>query len=93
METAKEMQAKIVGKAAGDSDFRARLLSDPKGAIEQELGVTIPASLSVEVHEESGAAAHLVLPPASKLSESDLQAVAGGAVMGDIGRIWRVQDW
>ncbi len=93
METAKEMQARVVGKAAEDSDFRARLLSDPKGAIEQELGVTIPGSLSVEVHEESGAAAHLVLPPASKLSESDLQAVAGGAVMGDIGRIWRVQDW
>ena len=78
METAKEMQARIVGKAAEDSDFRARLLSDPKGAIEQELGVTIPGSLSVEVHEESGAAAHLVLPPASKLSESDLQAVTGG---------------
>ena len=78
METAKEMQARIVGKAAEDSDFRARLLSDPKGAIEQELGVTIPASLSVEVHEESDAAAHLVLPPDSNLSEGDLQAVGGG---------------
>ena len=78
METAKEMQAKIVGKAAEDSDFRARLLSDPKGAIEQELGVTIPASLSVEVHEESGATAHLILPPDSKLSEGELQTVAGG---------------
>ncbi len=78
METAKEMQARIVGKAAEDSDFRARLLSDPKGAIEQELGVTIPASLSVEVHEESGATAHLVLPPDSKLSEGEMQTVAGG---------------
>ena len=78
METAKEMQARIVGKAAEDSDFRARLLSDPKGAIEQELGVTIPASLSIEVHEESGAAAHLVLPTDSNLGEGDLQAVAGG---------------
>ncbi len=78
METAKEMQAKIVGKAAEDSDFRARLLSDPKGAIEQELGVTIPASLSIEVHEESGATAHLILPPDSKLSEGELQTVAGG---------------
>ena len=78
METAKEMQARIVGKATEDSDFRARLLSDPKGAIEQELGVTIPASLSVEVHEESDATAHLVLPPDSKLGAGDLQAVAGG---------------
>ncbi len=86
METAKEMQARIVGKAAEDSDFRARLLSDPKGAIKQELGVTIPASLSVEVHEESGATAHLVLPPDSKLSEGDLQAVAAGGQSRFFGR-------
>ena len=93
METAQELQAKIVGKATADADFRARLRSDPKGAIAQELGVTIPASLGIKVHEESATTAHLVLPPASKLSESELQEVAGGAVMGDIGRIWRVQDW
>ena len=78
METPNEMRMKIVGKATGDADFRARLLGDPKGAIEQELGVTIPASMSIEVHEERGTTAHLVLPPASKLSEDDLQAVAGG---------------
>ena len=78
METPDEMRMKIVGKATGDTDFRARLLSDPKEAIGQELGVTIPASLSVEVHEESGTTAHLVLPPGSKLSDGDLQAVSGG---------------
>ena len=78
METADEIRAKIMGRAAEDADFRARLLSDPKAAVEQELGVTIPASMSIEVHEESDAAAHLVLPPDSKLSEGDLQAVAGG---------------
>ena len=88
METSKEMRMKIVGKAAGDADFRARLLGDPKGAIEQELGVTIPASMSIEVHEERGTTAHLVLPPASKLSESDLQAVAGGIGAGN----WDVFD-
>ena len=87
METPNEMRAKIVGKATGDADFRTRLLGDPKGAIEQELGVTIPASMSIEVHEERGTTAHLVLPPASKLSEDDLQAVAGG-----IGMDWDVFD-
>ena len=78
MESAKDMHAKIVGKASEDADFRSRLLSDPKGAIEQELGVTIPASLSIEVHEQSAETTHLVLPPDSKLSERDLQTVAGG---------------
>ena len=78
METPNEMRAKVVDKAATDSDFRARLLSDPKAALAQELSVTIPDSLTVEVHEESAGAAHLVLPPDSKLSEGDLRAVAGG---------------
>ncbi len=78
METPNEMRMKIVGKATGDADFRTRLLSDPEGAIGQELGVTIPASLSIKVHEEGDATAHLVLPPDSRLSEDDLQAVAGG---------------
>ena len=78
METSQEMRMKIVGKAAEDADFRARLIGDPKAAIGQELNVTVPASLSVEVHEEDGTTAHLVLPPASKLSEGDLQAVTGG---------------
>ena len=78
METPDEMRVKIVSKATGDAEFRARLLGDPRGALERELGVAIPASLSVEVHEESAGTAHLVLPPSSRLSEGDLRAVAGG---------------
>ena len=78
METPNEMRMKIVDKATADEAFRARLLGDPKGALERELGVTIPASLSIEVHEESAGTAHLVLPPDSKLNESDLRAVTGG---------------
>ena len=79
METAQDMRAKIVGKATEDADFRARLLSDPKGAINQELGVAIPASMAIEVHEDSDATVHLILPPGSRLSLSDLQTVAGGS--------------
>ena len=78
METAKEMQEKVVGRAVEDADFRAWLLSDPKGAIEQTLGVRVPASMSVEVHEQSATTVHWVLPPDSNLHESDLQMVAGG---------------
>ena len=78
METASEMRMKLVDRASEDADFRARLLSDPKGAVEEELGVSIPTSLSVAVHEDSGTAAHLVLPPTSRLSEEDLQMVSGG---------------
>ena len=93
METANEMRAKIVGKAAEDAEFRARLLGDPKGAIGQELGVTIPASLSIEVHEQSAEVVHLVLAPDSKLNEGDLQAVAGGYSWEDFKQGKGVLDW
>ena len=90
METPKEMRMKIVGKATEDADFRTRLLSDPKEAIGQELGVSILASMSVEVHEDDGATAHLVLPPDSRLSEADLQMAAGG---GHPDITWDPRDW
>ncbi len=76
--TVTELRGHLMEKATADEAFRARLLSDPKGAIEEELGLAVPASLSIEVHEESAGTAHLVLPPSSKLSEGDLRAVAGG---------------
>ena len=76
--TVTELRGHLMEKATADEAFRARLLSDPKGAIEEELGLAVPASMSIEVHEESAGTAHLILPPDSKLSESDLRAVAGG---------------
>ena len=93
METPNEIRMKLVGKAAEDAEFRARLLSNPKGTIEQELGVAIPASLSIEVHEEDGATAHLVLPPDDKLSERDLVNVSGGYTWEDFRRGKGLLDW
>ena len=93
METRKELEARIVAKANRDDDFRAKLRSDPKGAIGQELGVTIPDALSVKVHEETATTAHLVLPMSEKLTERDLQAVEGGGEFGDLGIIWSPHRW
>ena len=94
MKTPSEMRSQIADKAASDAEFHARLLDDPKGAIGDELGVTLPDGLKVEVHEEGADVAHLVLPPASRLSDSDLQAVAGG-MLGDVftAEAWNVSNW
>ena len=78
MDTPSEMRSKIVARATDDPDFRTRLLTDPKGAVADELDIRIPDTMSVQVHEESAMSAHLVLPPAVSLSESDLQAISGG---------------
>ena len=78
MQTVKELRTKLVRKASEDAAFRALLLSDPKEAVETELDVKIPTSMTIEVHEDDPATAHLVLPPSSPLGERDLQAATGG---------------
>ena len=78
MKTANEMRRILVDKAGEDEEFRNRLLADPKSAIQQELDLELPASLSIQVHEDSAETAHLVLPPSPKISETELARVAGG---------------
>ena len=95
MKTPNEMRMNILGKAADDADFRAKLLSNPNAAISEELGITIPASMTINVHEENADTAHLVIPPGSKLNENDLRAVAGGTELGDWSdaESWNPKNW
>ena len=78
MTTATELRTLILTKAEEDSGFRARLIADPKAAIAAETGTTVPDGFEVVVHEDSATAAHLVLPPSPKLTESELANLAGG---------------
>lgn len=76
--TAGAMRDRLVAKVAGDAGFRARLLADPRAAVEEELGLEIPAGFTINVHEEGAGIGHLVLPPVARLDEEDLEQVAGG---------------
>ena len=78
MKTSQEMEKIVLDKASEDADFRARLLRNPKDAVQQAVGVTIPEGFTIEVHEADRTTAHLVLPPTSQLSSAELSAVAGG---------------
>lgn len=78
MKSPNEMREHIVGKASEDETFRSKLLSDPRSSIEEELGITIPESITVQVHENTAQHVHLVLPPTTNLSDRDLKATAGG---------------
>jgi hypothetical protein len=79
-----EMERKLIQRSLEDSSFRQRLLTDPKAAIEQELGTRLPEGVEVRAVEESAEAVYLVLPSVSRvgeggeLSDQDLEAVAGG---------------
>ena len=91
METANEMRARVVEMASADEDFRAQLMADPKAALRDVLGISIPESFRVEVHEEGADVAHLVVPPDSGLTEAELQQAQGG--IGNIDLTANNPDW
>ena len=83
MQTATEIETQLREKADGDEAFRAKLLKDPRGAIEDATGMAVPESFTVHVHEESATDFHLVLPPAgSRLSDHELRDVSGAFAPG-----------
>ena len=84
-QTAREaFEARMIEKAWKDPSFRQALLTDPRAALERELGGKLPAGLQVKVLAESGDTYYLVLPanpdraPAGQLTDEQLEAVAGG---------------
>ena len=74
-----EMLRRIVEKsAAQDTEFRQRLLADPKTTISEELGIAIPDSMTIEVHENDMRTVHLALPPDPNITEEQLEAISAG---------------
>ena len=78
MRSGDEMLKQIVDKSALDTDFRQQLLADPKATICGELGITIPDSMNVVVHESDMQTVHIALPPDPHITEEQLEAVSAG---------------
>ena len=78
MQSEAEVKAHIAMKAAEDDEFRARLVADPRAALEEETGLRLPDDYRLHVHEESATDAHMVLPPRPELSREQLDNIAGG---------------
>ncbi|MXY64370.1 MAG: hypothetical protein F4206_15815 [Gammaproteobacteria bacterium] len=70
---------RIASRAAEDSDFRARLVMNPKETIARDFGVTLDEDHEIHVHEETYSATHLVIPPHSKYSEAERKEAKAGA--------------
>jgi len=80
-----EMERRIVQRSIEDEAFRQRLIEDPKGAVEQELGTRLPEGARVVAVEETQDTIYLVLPSTpmagdegGALSDRELESVAGG---------------
>jgi hypothetical protein len=79
-----EMERRLIDRSLEDETFRQRLLDDPKGTMEQELGSRLPESVEVRAVEETPQIIYLVLPSrsadvrADELSDQELEEVSGG---------------
>ena len=80
LQTVGELREHLIEKATTDDTFRAQLLEDPKAAIKEELGLTIPEGFTIKVHEDVVDTSHVVLPPPAALGEAELEEAAGGQV-------------
>ena len=48
-----EMERRLIEKSLQDGSFRQRLVEDPKGAMEEELGTRLPEEVRVVTVEET----------------------------------------
>ncbi len=48
-----ELEANLIARALKDESFRNELRSDPKPAIEKELGMEIPGEINIRLVEEN----------------------------------------
>ena len=78
MRSGQEMLQQIVDKSALNADFRQQLLADPKTTVCQELGITMPESMNIKVHESDMQTVHLALPPDPHITEEQLEAISAG---------------
>src|SRR5262249_17624188 len=76
-----QMYPRVIAKAWHDTSFRHTLLQDPATALQQELGVTLPAGVIIRVMAEDAHTQYVVLPPSlseMELTDEQLEQVAGG---------------
>ena len=78
MRSGEEMLQQIVEKSSLDEEFRQALLSDPKTTICDELGITMPESMQIQVHQSDMQTVHLALPPDPNITEEQLEAISAG---------------
>ena len=83
MKSGAEIRDHILGKAGDDAEFRARLVADPKAVLHDELGVNLPDSFALSVHEDSSTHVNLVLPLTGPLDPAALEEVRGAHDIGN----------
>jgi Nitrile hydratase, alpha chain len=76
----RDVEEKLIARAWADEGFRERLKSDPRAAVAEETGITVPEAIEIEVLEETPEKGYLVIPVNRvEISEEQLEAASGGS--------------
>lgn len=69
------LRNQVIQKAWEDPGFKQRLLSNPKSAIQEALGIIIPDNVTLKAVEEGTSEFYLVIPPspASDVLKTDVK--------------------
>ncbi|RXZ82287.1 hypothetical protein EBB07_11480 [Paenibacillaceae bacterium] len=85
-EQVKETVSAVVSKAGSDAEFRALAVSDIYAAIKSATGHEVPQDFKIQVVDGAGYHVNVVLPELrgaeDELTETELEAVAGGSKAG-----------
>lgn len=77
-----EIQDQFTKLSKSDSNYRAKLLKDPKAVLEAQMGTRLSANVTVEAVEETPNTMYVVVPYVGKtggeLSDGALRSVSGG---------------
>ena len=70
------LKVEIIKKAWEDPEFKARLLADPKAALQESFGINLPEEIELIAVEETPTRYCLVIPPSPADVESQHDAKA-----------------
>ena len=80
--TRRDLETALIEKSRKDPEFKRKVVSDPKGMLEEHTGQKLPSQVKIFIHEEDANTLHFSIPapPAnfSELSDDQLEKVAGG---------------
>ena len=81
-QTRRELEANLIAKAWQDEAFKQQLLDNPKSAIAEAAGISLPENIEVEAILETSNKFYLVIPQPptqqEELSDKELESISGG---------------
>jgi hypothetical protein len=92
-----EKLQELLVRSASDIEFRRRLVSTPKTAVEEFVGAPMPATFNLRFIESAPGTSTVVLPdavdPEAELSAAELETVAGGSSLLCVGSaLWIIAE-